>query len=322
MINMQIESEPRFPWGATFLSFAGAVLVVGSIVRQDVDLAIGSIPLWTVATSLYLARQQMFMMEVGEDGLDVRHLGHFVAYDSINWLLYGGNNSQNTSQQADIRITHDRGILVIPARIDASSQELFGFLLSRFSPRQHTALPSTLQSYADEQANMFGENKVFRYVARENVKPPLTAGESIRAIGKGLIVACVAWFVIATIHNRGDWVGAGICLILPSLGFLAIGFIRQISPAARIRKWRSSGLVISPVGLALMQGTLRGRLNWDELRDVTFYPGARSFQVTSTGLTGGIVLKVEGSSLAIADLYNQPLEAIHAQIVKYWRGES
>lgn len=317
MIDTQIESEPRFPWGSTLLSLAAAMLVITSIVKQAPNFAIGSIPLWTTAASLFLVRQRIFTMEVGEDGLDVRHLGQFIAYDSIEWLTYGSNAA---SRQATIRIVHDRGVLIIPALINQSSRQLFDFLMTRFQPRQYTPLPSTLQNYAEEQASTFGEDKVLRYVPRENVKQVRTTGAT-RPIATGLLVGGVAWFVAAAVQDNFDWAAGGIVLMLISLGFFLVGTLRPASPTAQIKNWKDSGLVITPTGLALIQGSLRGRLSWAELRDVSYNPGARSFQVTSSGVQGGIMLKVEGSSLAIADLYNQPLERIHEQIMKYWRGE-
>jgi hypothetical protein len=76
------------------------------------------------------------------------------------------------------------------------------------------------------------------------------------------------------------------------------------------------------MGLALIQGDLRGELRWDELRDIRFRPGGGSISsVSGEGNLRGIHLIVEGATIVIVDLYDRPLSLIYQQLRGYWSGD-
>ena len=82
--------------------------------------------------------------------------------------------------------------------------------------------------------------------------------------------------------------------------------------------WTSS-LVLSPVGLALVQGDLQGELRWEQLRDVQLVSKPRFFQMGQENVRTGIWLRVEGAQIVIADIYDRPLPIIFERIKAYWR---
>ena len=91
----------------------------------------------------------------------------------------------------------------------------------------------------------------------------------------------------------------------------------------RIKDWRASSLVLTPVGLAMIQGDLTGELTWDQIRSVKLRLKPRRFQIigdTTMGLQG-IILNVEAAVILIADLYDRPIESIHERILGYWKPE-
>jgi hypothetical protein len=77
--------------------------------------------------------------------------------------------------------------------------------------------------------------------------------------------------------------------------------------------------VISPVGLALTQGTTQGQMRWDELRGVHFRVIPKQFRLQHHDHLTGIILKFEGATLAIADIYDRPLHIIYQRIIDYWQ---
>jgi hypothetical protein len=89
------------------------------------------------------------------------------------------------------------------------------------------------------------------------------------------------------------------------------------------KNWQQAGLVVGPDGLALVQGDLTGELYWDEVRDLRLREkggGFQPFHVTNSASHAGINVKVEGATILIRDIFDQPLYAIHERMVRFWRG--
>ena len=81
--------------------------------------------------------------------------------------------------------------------------------------------------------------------------------------------------------------------------------------------------MITPVGIALRQGDVGGKLRWDELKDLKLEGsvGTGSFALSShSNVLLGIQLEVEGATIVIVDIYARPLAVIHAALRNYWRG--
>jgi len=96
-------------------------------------------------------------------------------------------------------------------------------------------------------------------------------------------------------------------------------FLAGSRRGGRVKNWRKSSLVISPMGLALVQGDIKGEMRWDELRDVQYKSRPGSFSMDVNTAMPGVLLKFEGASITIADIYDQPLRIIYERIRRYWR---
>lgn len=322
-LDRQIESTPTFPLGTTLFGLLGVALVAGFFASGEAGLAIGSIPCWVLALVLFVTRQSGFSAVVTKAGLEIREAGQMISFESIQNVVFNGKvdkDGQYPTQQAAIHVSHETGTLLIPANIDIPSNELFSLLCHRFQPIDVRNLNPLLEDYQSEQVSTFGDEKVYRFTARQKVSPLSTGGRMAKAIGAGMMLSSVGWFVAASMHDEG-WIAGGIILLIVGLVVFLVGFSKGHSPVAQIKDWENSGLVISPVGLALIQGPLKGRMRWEELKDVKFNQGRRSFQASSGPLQSGILLHVEGSFLVIADLYNQPIATVHERIMTYWRGQ-
>ncbi|HUR54718.1 MAG TPA: hypothetical protein VMZ71_11340, partial [Gemmataceae bacterium] len=77
--------------------------------------------------------------------------------------------------------------------------------------------------------------------------------------------------------------------------------------------WQESCLVVSPGGVAMVQGVHRGKLRWDELLSIE-YPAKEGAGGT------GIALRVAGAAVIIADYYDRPLSEIRRCLKHYWGG--
>jgi hypothetical protein len=97
--------------------------------------------------------------------------------------------------------------------------------------------------------------------------------------------------------------------LIALLGYALRGSLLTVGRG--IKNWRESSLVVSPAGLALAQGDLKGELRWKELRKV---------KLRERGTTGQrrIEMRVEGAQIDIMDLYDSPISEIHRQIMHYW----
>jgi hypothetical protein len=86
-----------------------------------------------------------------------------------------------------------------------------------------------------------------------------------------------------------------------------------------MRNWREASLVIGPLGLAVVQGDLKGEMRWGELRQLHMKAPRFAAYANRMKLGPGIRLVVEGATIVIADLYDRPLRVIHQRIMDYWR---
>lgn len=143
-----------------------------------------------------------------------------------------------------------------------------------------------------------------------------------RSYNSAIVLSAVAWLIWGIAQGQEGWiVGGSFGLIFGGL-FALLSWLSGRQNLGAVRKWRQAGVVVAPDGLALVQGELVGELRWDEVRDVKFGKSSTSFQFTTTAQPlRGIVLKVEGAIIVIADLYDRPLALIHQNICHYWRGQ-
>lgn len=321
MIGTRIESVPKFPVIPLLLMFCGAGMLAISLVSQEVGWVVGSVPFWTVAVALYLIRPKPFSVMITSDGLEHGDFGESIPYSSIEAIIYQGTadpTGRPADRQMPLLIQHEQGMLTIPKTVCVSTGELYQFLCGRFQPRATFELNPLLQQYADEQTEVFGEDKVFQYTARR-VLEQKSGNVTARAVGAALFLAGLSWFFAGGLSD--GWIGGAIALVITGLVTCLAGFTSGASAKKQIRNWQSSALVVTPVGLALIQGPLKGRLRWNELRDVKLNARDRSFRLSSASVLHGLRLEVEGSSIVIADIYNEPLPMIHQRIMSYWRGD-
>jgi len=112
------------------------------------------------------------------------------------------------------------------------------------------------------------------------------------------------WMSIGVLTSRGGLVGMAVTGGLFALFFIVL---RSKARSRLFKLWHGSGIVISPSGLGLSQGTHLGILRWKDLLSVEKKTG-QTFLTRSAEEC--LVVKVKGAELTIHNVYAQSLEAI------------
>jgi hypothetical protein len=245
-----------------------------------------------------------------------------VRYEDLRGLTAPGRRA---GEDFPIHVYHAGGVVRVPPGLSEPSAELYDFLLGRLPPLagpDPDTVPAKLRDFVAGQVGLFGPEKVFVFRARPFPPPSLYRRHvwyslAVAAAGAAWVAAGV---VIGTADAKGGgpWAGCGVLLLLLGLLF---AFLFSRSGGGRVSDWHESCLVVSPGGIALLQGALRGKMRWDELRSIE-YPAKRRFGLSSAGSPAqGVGLLVEGAYLVIADYYDRPLYQIHRCLVAYWDGQ-
>jgi hypothetical protein len=328
MIDSTIQSKRHFSWWAAVFFTLGLGLVVWGMVMPSRHLAILSILPFALSVSLGLIPPRPFAAHFTADSMEVMNPPVTVPYASIVSLrsARGSVTLEKLGKgQFTFNVIHHGGVVTVPAAIDAPSRDVFLFLADKLSPCASRAVPPMLAGYFKRHAETFGEDKLLTYKAREHLGHKFGYRRS-PVFWLTIAATGAIWIGIALVAGQGfvTWMGVGIpALLFGFFGWLIALVASAASPANGISKWQESGLVISPVGIALVQGDLRGELRWDELRDVKrkAQSAGGAILTSSSNVVHGIGLEVEAAHFVIADIYDRPLFMIHRQLMKYWRGE-
>jgi hypothetical protein len=304
----------------------GVAALVPAAITQNVHLAVLAILPFVLAFAAWFAIEPPVRFEVTKEGLSFETPETvFVRYGDIEGLT---SHNASRDHQFAMQVYHPDGVVRIPASIDIPSWDLREYLVERMphgSAPDPDDVPGALRGFVAEQVAKFGAEKVYVHRARRH--PPARTHARTVAYLLGFAVAGILWAVAGGVLGNvldkkaadpaKGWLIGGIVLSIPAF-LLALLFSRQ-HRSGRVKNWRESCIVISPGGIALAQGSLKGKMRWGELRAVE-YPARPRFGLTAAGAARGIGLLVEGAYLIIADYYDRPLFLIYEQIDGYWGG--
>ncbi len=118
------------------------------------------------------------------------------------------------------------------------------------------------------------------------------------------------------------WIFAGGALFIMGLLCWIILASREKYGTTVKNALQNSSLIVSPSGIALIQGDLKGLLRWDEVRKVTIRKKPRFLEVSSRNRRfGELQISISGAEINIPDIYDRPLPLIKKVIYRYWKGE-
>ncbi len=322
MIGQRIEVRRRPPILAALFGVVGLALLGTWVALGNAHLAIGAILPIALCVSLFLAREPDFAARFTDEAIEVEHPPTTVSYADLEGLQTRGrpiDPDKPPGRSFPIEVAHAGGLLRLPARLDVPSAEVYRFLVGRFDPRGSREVHPNLLDYLERQESNYGPEQVwtFRAARRRPVQPSYRA---LRAICLAMVATSVAWTAIGLLHRMEDgWGPVGIILGVIGLIFFLASFARQVP---KIKGWNQSSLVVSPGGMAMVQGEIQGEMSWPELLDVrmNFYP--RGFRFAAEPTPTGIVVRVRGAKLVIADLYDRPLSVIYERIVDCRSGQA
>jgi hypothetical protein len=314
MIGQRIESQSSTPIGAVLVVILAVGLDAAAAVAYNPHPAILSIVLWCIAVLLFASREPPFVAVLTEKGIEVESPNQTIPYTDFQGLRAPGRPSnpfKRAPSSFRLVLIHAGGVLRIPRRLNVSSDDLFLFLLKQFPTEAARAIDERLEAFRARKEAEFGAERIWCYVAR-GVLGNEHDSRALVAIAVGVLLAGIAWIFTAVIRHEEGWgVAGGLAVFFGGLTAL-IAWLQPRQAPLQIKKWREASIVICPDSLGLVQGDLRGQLQWRELRSVKF---------TSAWVGEFLLLKVAGAQILIADLYNRPLTLLYQHIHYYWRGE-
>jgi hypothetical protein len=273
-------------------------------------------------------REKPFRATFTETGLEVEDPPLSLSFTQVQGLSAGRrpvNPYQVGPGAYPIQVIHPGGVVRFPPRLNVRSDEIYGFLYQKLSSRSDGGdIHPTLVPYQRYKEQEYGPARVWSYRARRyqgrGPSYPFLTPLSFAGVLAGLV-----WLLIGILQQEPGWLGGGV-LTLIIAGVFSLALLTQGRLVTVATRYRRSSLVICPDGLALVQADMQGQLRWDEIRDVQVKKragaAANSFQWSAGPAGPGIVIRVAGAQIVIADIFDRPLPLIHQLLCHYWRGQT
>ncbi len=321
MIGEIVRSRRAVPVLPLILVALATTVYFGTVGSRDAA-AIGgaTIPI-LLATAAGLGARRRVEARFLDDSIDVqrphRRRIEFSQVIAMQILPRALRASRRVARPAGLILYDANGCWVIPRKLTHRLADVIEFIASRIGFGGSRQIDARLMQYLQAQERTFGVDRVYCLVGR--TMPAPRYGASLMLFGVVIIAAALLLPLAATPGGNSADNYAALCAFVP-IGVLAILFGVARMPGVP-KKLRSSSLVISPVGLALIQGEVVGQLEWAEMNDLRRGSVAytrRSFEFSRA--SQGLMLRVEGADIGIADIYDRPTAMIERLIRLYWRG--
>lgn len=326
MIGTRLKARPS-NYLATLICIliAAVLLVVALITAHEVTAPhLVMIAIWPIclAVAYWTHRRKLFLAELYEDGIASNVRGQEqVAYSSIIAV-----QAESPHQRYyPLHLHHSGGVLSIPAQHQVPGIELQRFFTSFIPQNKSQALTGEMQAIYHKQIDKFGADKVFVFTPRLEVAKGIRSS-SARAFATGTMFAGLIWFIGGPVasgfqdhFNGSAWCSAGLFFVILGL-LLSLIFSNERILLGGQKEWKQSGLIISPIGLAIIQNKLRGEMKWNELKRLVFPVKRTSFQSSRSNRPGSIRLDFGGGSVDVFDIYCHPLDTVYERIKGYWQG--
>jgi hypothetical protein len=238
-----------------------------------------------------------------------------VPYDSIQGLKLNDGivrGPRLTFEKGKLELVASNGVVFTGHSNDAG--KVYEFLLRRIPASGSRVVSSRLQKHLTELLSTFDDDLIYTYDARTvigDARSPLTQG------GISLLLACALLIGLSVAVDEAA-VGWAIGTGIAGFFFTGVGLLDRQSRSRPVGlpRWVGSSLIVSPVGIAVDQGDLVGKMHWDEIRKLDCGAPLRSFQMSRAPKTA-INITIKGASFMILDLYDRPLAAIYEKMQGY-----
>lgn len=317
MIGTRVSGRPAGSWPIGLWLLVGIPLLL--LIPRDARFGLyACLPLaWAIG--LWLTRGHRIDVEFSEQGLILHHPRLVVPYHSLEIVRIGGGSPRPDSPRlrpGPVSIIHAQGALELPVDRYVSSLDVYRFLWEHISVSGSRQVHMKLAEFLQHQEALFGPHLVHCYEARRTLGPPSSRRRVVVLCILTLVVGII-WMLGGSRANADDpmlvW---GILLFSVGMVGTVVASVTRRSRIAGIPNWQQSSLIVSPGGLALVQGLLTGTMRWDELQSIDdLSPGSGR----GGGFASGIRLRVPGTAIILPDIYDRPLPVIYDAIQQYWR---
>lgn len=245
-----------------------------------------------------------------------------IEYSAIRSVSIGGLCPPPDDQfmfLGPIHVLTDKTQLYLPEQMSVSPIEFYSFLVARMSAPSDRTIAASLQIYNREQTEKFGSDKIQVFHARNRkFRSPRTGKLRVTALTMLLIGS--TWVALVTYLQNKDldgWGGLGVVLVLFGSLFWVLQRVHPRRNRRHLAKYPQSCIVLSPAGMAMDQGDLKGKLRWEEITGIknSQRNGIPAYQ------SRPLIVKVAGGQFEILDIYEKPLREIAREIARNTRKE-
>jgi hypothetical protein len=194
--------------------------------------------------------------------------------------------------------------------------ELFECLRERIPSSKAGTPHPDIATYIAEQRSTFGDDRVWVFCARTWRRQPAKRRRG-EYLSLAVFAAGTVWAVASQIMDdaaRSVWLTIGLLTAVFGLLFCVVSFAGR-KRSTLPRKLAGSTIVISPVGLAMIQDDVRGKVRWDEITRV--HSGIPPGKIVLDHSPAGLFVHFAGSMIVVRNIYDAPLAEIESLIQRH-----
>jgi hypothetical protein len=309
-----IDARPPRTIGAGVLGVIAAAMLAVAVGTSNVHWAMGAVAPLVLALVFWFRRPRRVQMLVDARGLFLLHGGGFIPYESVSEITVNGGawspQAAPSLRSALVVHHHNDERLTIPSMMNVSAAEFHEHLKAKMPAPPERPCPPALADYVAEKSAKFGREKVEVVHARRRFYTS-AQWRNLRAVLLGIILTSAAWFVFAALGQawlgrRDDlemWMVAAFVGLIAAFPFWILASLRATASSKTRKAASGACVVLTPAGMAMVQGDLQGALRWDEITKVAHVPG------------GSVLgLLVRGGKLDVLDVYDRSLDEIAMRI--------
>jgi hypothetical protein len=257
------------------------------------------------------------------DGLEDESTGEKIPFFSIQGVTLDGRcqDPAKVRKRGWLAVHHAAGVALFHRNVRPDVRALYRGILEKVTLPENVPSLEKLEHYYQKQVALFGKDKVWAF----NPRPHVWHGKSgydLLLLWVALLLVSLLWLFLASRTPQGVALGAmGVYLIVVSLFGMLFTGLRHVSPAKSlgVKDRQNAGLVLGPIGIAMVQDPAVGQLKWEEIKSVKLGGGWTTVGGPSVYPPRALYLDVQGATIAIADIYDCPLPKIFQLVNMYWR---
>ncbi|HEX3872293.1 MAG TPA: hypothetical protein VHV77_17730 [Pirellulales bacterium] len=323
--RLTLESRSKICVGQILWGLCAAVIVgIGLAVGSSHWIAFAILPA-TLAISIGWAWPGAFRGWLDDQQLTIEAPEpETIPIDAIECVTLAGRARLVDEPTADgkVMVMHREGVVQIPKGLNVPGDELYAKLIDLCRDIPFDDRPSQLADECARQEQTFGTERVWLFCARNYLGSGSRSRS--RAVGTALMLTGAGWCIFGGLaKGRGEDPFFGLGFVAFLIGLIAYAVGCQFGgryPFHRLADWDKASLLVSPGGIWLTQGDLKGHLQWEELKEMRI-GRMRDAKLTHSRVapSGALVLIVPGTQIVIWDIYDRPLAVIHDIMFSFWR---